>query len=230
MKVMVRRSAIGVVQWTAMALAVVSAVWALAWALGPNGVDVIELWRLGDVLMWSDANTLGPNEAVTIDGEAGVQSAIAAQQLAGGLQSTSNGDFGVEFYGNESHVTIYGASRVEQFAWMAVRALPLAGVAVIWWLVFRTVGEIRRAAGFGPAASRRIIAIGVLVAVGSPLAAWARWAVADWIVEGSAAGAVATAAPLAVNLSVVVAGLVIMALGVAWREAAAMRRDLEGLV
>ncbi|WP_062307865.1 hypothetical protein [Demequina subtropica] len=230
MKVMVRRSAIGVVQWCALALAVVSAVWALAWALGPNGLDAVELWRLGDVLMWSDANTIGPNEAVTIDGEAGVQSAIAAQELAGGMRDTANGTVGVEFYGNESHLTIYGASRVEQLAWMAVRALPLAGVAVIWWLVFRILGDIRRAAGFVPTVARRIIAIGALVAVGSPLAEWAQWAVADWIVEDSAAGAVATAAPLAVNLSVVVMGLVIVALGVAWREAAAMRRDLEGLV
>lgn len=228
METKVRRSAVGVVQVLALVLAAISAAWALAWLLGPNGFNVIPVYRLGNALTWSDANGM-PYEAVTVDGEAGDQTAAAATEIVGGLSDTANGTVGSTFFGDESYVVLY-VSSAKEFLWMAVRALPLLGVAAIWWLVARILGDIRRGDGFAKKVERRIIAIGALVAVGSPLATFAQWKVADWLVSGSSGGEIATAAPLSINLSVVAMGLVVVAIGVAWREAASMRRELAGLV
>jgi hypothetical protein len=115
-------------------------------------------------------------------------------------------------------------------AWVAVRALPALGLAVIWWLLFRVVQGVRGRGGFTRSVARRMWAIGVLVAVGLPLVQVLRWEVARWLVESSSAARIATVPALDLDLWPFAVGLVILVMASTWREAASMRDDLAGLV
>lgn len=230
MNVTARKSWVGAVQVMALVLCIVSAVWVVAWALGPNGLGLVPLYSLGDAVGESDANTDRYVEVI-VDGEAGLQTARAANEIAGGFYDTTHGTEGSEFFGNGSNLMFSPNIPWSQKAlWTATRVLPLAGLSAIWWLVFLALGEIRRGEGFTAQVSRKIIVIGVLVALGSPVSQYLRWVAADWLVESSTAGDIASAVPLSIDLSLVAMGLVIIAVGAAWQEAARMRRDLDGLV
>ncbi len=57
-----------------------------------------------------------------------------------------------------------------------------------------------------------------------------RWIVARWLVESSTAAEIAGPVSGTVSVWPVAVGLVLLVVALAWREAAGMRRDLQGLV
>ncbi|MCL8024661.1 DUF2975 domain-containing protein [Nocardioides bruguierae] len=223
-----------VVQGLCLALAALSLVGSLAWVLGPNGADVVPLYRLGEAIGTSEQNTVA-HEAVVVSGRAGVATAAAANealapQREADATSASPSGF-VEFYGAQAQLSFWGLGRWESLAWTGTRALPLLGLSLIWLLLALTMRDVRRGDVFTTRVARRVAVIGGLVLVGVPVTAVLRQVLAVHLVESSWAADIADAAPAAlVPWWSVVVGLVLLVLATAWREAAVMRRDLEGLV
>jgi hypothetical protein len=141
-----------------------------------------------------------------------------------------SGDGTAEFYGNLAGLSFWAPTWAQHAAWVAVRALPAAGLAVIWWLLSRTVHDVRRNRGFTPRIPRRLRVVGALVLLGVPLLQLARWGVARWLVETSTASGIADVPALRLEVWPFATGLVILVLASAWRETVRMREDLEGLV
>lgn len=215
---------------------------ALAWMTGYNGFGVLPRLPEAVGLRLQEVNGV-PSEPVLVDGAAGVATAAAGNAITGGINgtladhdvsdSTSGirpGDGTSEFYGNQAHLSFWALTKVQHVAWVAVRVVPLVGVAAVWWLLFLLVGGIRRGSGFTAMASRRIATIGLVLAAGTPVVQVARWLVAKWLVESSTAASIADPVSLRVALWPIVVGVVVMVVAVAWREAAKMRTDLQGLV
>lgn len=225
------RSILGLVQVVLLALAVTTGVLFAVWMLGYNGLGVVSGSDLPSQLQTSDSNT-APSEAVLVQGKEGIATVAAANSVTGGVagRTVQSGDGSSEFYGNQAYLSFWAPTTAQHVSWLAVRALPTLGLAVIWWLLFRIVRDVRRGAGFTRMVARRMQVIGLLVLIGLPLVELARWKVADWLVESSTAARIAEAAPLHLDVWPFAVGMVVLVLAWSWREAATMREDLEGLV
>lgn len=202
-----------------------------AWLLSHNALGLIS--GSNTPALWDDVSAV-MHEDVDVTGETGVATVAASNDVIGHLEDFS-GPNGVpqgaaEFYGNEAQLSFWSPSLSQQWAWVTVRALPLAGLALIWWLLFTVVRSVRRDQGFSVQVANRLRIVGLLVLIGTPLLIVAKWGVAVWLVEDSNASGIADAAPLFVPFWPFALGLVVLVVSSAWRQAAAMRDDLEGLV
>ena len=227
----VRRSRLGLalVQGVLLALCAASALVVAAWLLGYNGLGLVDGAVMPDRL--EQANVV-MNEPVLVQGRAGVATVAAANQAIGGMPTgeVRPGDGTAEFYGNQANLDFWAPTRAQHAAWVAVRALPAAGLAGIWWLLARTVHDVRHDRGFTPRIARRLRVIGGLVLLGVPLLQLTRWEVARWLLETSTASGIADVPALRLEVWPFAAGLVILVLASAWGETIRMREDLEGLV
>lgn len=235
-------SSLTVVQFILAAMLASTSMLAAAWIGGYNGIGVIP--PLPQTLGLDLHETNGvPSEAVLVQGEPGVATVRAANAITGGINGTlaeqdaSDDPDGIlpvdgtsEFYGNRAHLSFWATTPSQHTAWVAVRVAPLVGGAVIWWLLLLMVRDIRRGQGFTTRTARRITGIGLLLALGLPLVQVVRWVVARWLVESSTAARIANPESVNVSLWPIAVGLVLMVVALAWREAAEMRGDLQGLV
>lgn len=225
------KSILGSVEAVLLVLAVATGVVFAVWMLGYNGLGVISGSDLPPQLRTSDSNAV-PSETVLVRGREGLATVVAANHETGGLRGGEihSGDGSSEFYGNQVYLSFWAPSKVQHVSWLAVRALPALGLAVIWWLLFRIVREVRRGVGFTGAVARRMQFIGLLVLFGLPLVELARWQVAGWLVESSTAARIADVPPLHLDVWPFAVGMVVLVLAWSWRGAATMREDLEGVV
>lgn len=225
------QSTMAFVQTALLALVAGTALVLASWVLGYNGMGVLSGSELPVTRQGTESNAV-PSERVFVEGAAGVATVEAANALTGGIPSgqVRPGDGTSEFYGNQAFLSFWGLSRSQHAAWVGVRALPLLGMTVIWWLLFRIVKDVRRGAGFTRTTARRITLIGLLVLLGVPLVQLARWEVARWLVESSTGGGIAAVPELRVDVWPLAVGLVIVVMASSWQQAARMREDLEGLV
>lgn len=225
------RSILGLVQVGLLVLTVATGILFAAWMLGYNGLGLISGSDLPAQLQTSDSNA-APSEMVLVQGKEGIATIAAANRVTGGVagHTVQPGDGSSEFYGNPAYLSFDGPTEAQHVSWLAVRALPVLGLAVIWWLLFRIVRDVRRGAGFTRIVARRMLIIGVLVLIGLPAVELARWKVANWLVESSTAARMADAAPLHLDVWPFAVGMVVLVLAWSWRDATAMREDLEGLV
>lgn len=225
------RSVMGMLQVALLVLLLGSGLTTALWAVSHNGFGVVQggdlPWNLG-AGDWNAA----PSESVCVLGTPGVATAAAANEAIGwtGASPVAQGDGTSEFYGCAANLSFLGTTTWQRVSWSGVRVLPVAGLTLLWWLLFRIVGQVRRGRGFSPSVSRRIAVIGVAVMVGVPAIRVLRWLVGRWLVETSTASAIARPEGLDLGVEWVVIGLVILVIGYAWREAIRMRGDLEGLV
>lgn len=227
------RLGIYILQLSLMIFSIASALIFAVWLLGANGFGVLSPVRLPESLALSDIYA-APNEAVSVGGEeVGIATAIAAQEAIGGSPSNFSGaapSGTSEFFSNTASLSFLAVTAPQSIAWTTVRALPLAGMSVIFGLMFLLIRAVRQGQALTPKVARYLGAIGVIAAVGSPLLQWARWVVADWLVETSTAAQIAEAAPLKISLWPIILGLLIVMIGFAWREAILVKADTEGLV
>lgn len=197
-----------------------------AWVLSPQALGVIDgsntpgHWQFVNIVM---------NEPVNVQGPAGVGTASQANAVIGDLNEQEQPG-AAEFYGNQAQLSFWAPTLAQESAWVAVRALPLAGSALIWWLLFAIVRRVGREDGFSDSVVTRLRFVGLLVMLGTPACIVARWGVATWLVETSAAKEIADAAPLYLPWWPIALGVVVLVVAHAWRQAAAMREDLAGLV
>jgi hypothetical protein len=219
------------VQTALLALVAVTGLLVASWVLGYNGLGAISGSELPASLRSAESNAI-PSEPVFIEGTAGVATVEAANEVTGGIPAgdVRPGDGTSEFYGNQAFLSFWGLTMTQHAVWVGVRALPLLGMTLIWWLLFRIVRDVRRGAGFTRSTARRMTLIGLLVLLGVPLVQLARWEVAHWQVESSTGRGIAAAAGLRVDLWPLAVGLVILVIASTWQQAARMREDLEGLV
>lgn len=231
MRTTVPRVLMASVQAGLLTLVVTTGLLLAAWVLGYNALGLVPGSELPYALRSSEFNAV-PSEPVLVQGRAGVATAAAANHLTGGIPAgvVRQGDGTSEFYGNQAYLSFWALTRAQHAAWVGVRALPLLGMTVVWWLLFRIVADVRRGVGFTRPTGRRMGAIGVLVLLGLPLAQVLRWQVSRWLVESSTAADIASVPPLHVAVWPFAVGLVILVIASAWQEAARMRADLEGLV
>ena len=231
MKFMNARSLMALVQVALLGLGLLTSAAFAAWLLGFNGLGLVGGDDLPRSLQIADSNTI-PYEPVLVRGEIGLGTTIAANQANGDFtqHAVVTGDGSSEFFGNQANLSFWSLTWAQRASWAGVRAVPLLGMAVIWWLLFRLVQDVRRGVGFSRRSARRMTTIGLLVLLGMPLTQLLRWLVARWLVESSTAAALAEPAPLRVDLWPLAVGLVLLVLAAAWRETARMRADLEGLV
>ncbi|MGA8992880.1 MAG: hypothetical protein WB441_01065 [Nocardioidaceae bacterium] len=235
-------SSLTAVQLILAAMLASTSMLAVAWIGGYNGVGVIPPLPQGLGLDLHETNGV-PSEAVLVDGEPGLATVMAANAITGGINGTLSeqdasdnpngilaGDGTSEFYGNRAFLSFWALTPSQHAAWVAVRVVPLVGGAIIWGTLLLVVRDIRRGHGFTTRTARRIAGIGLLLALGVPLVQVVRWMVARWLVESSTAATIADPVSASVPLWPIVVGLVLMVVALAWREAAGMRRDLQGLV
>lgn len=225
------RSFLGLVQVVLLVLTVATGLMFAAWMLGFSGLGIISGSDLPSQLRASESNSV-PSEAVVVQGREGVATAAAANGVTGGVTGRviHSGDGTSEFYGNEAYLSFWAPTKVQHLAWLAARALPTLGLAVIWWLLFRIVRDVRQGTGYTRIVARRMQVIGLLVLIGLPLVELARWQVAQWLVKSSTAAPIADAVPLHLDVWPFAVGMVVLVLAWSWRDAATMREDLEGLV
>lgn len=235
------RSILTAVQFILAAMLAATSLLAIAWVGGYNGVGILP--PLPDSLNVTLTTNDVPSEEVVVHGKIGVATVMAANAVTGGINGTlsehdasSNpneirpGDGTSEFYGNRAFLSFWALTPAQHASWVAVRVVPLVGSAVIWGFLLLMVRDIRRGLGFTTKTARRIAAIGVLIAVGMPLVRVMRWIVARWLVQSSTAAEIADPVSATISVWPVAVGLVLLVLALAWREAAGMRRDLQGLV
>lgn len=225
------RSILALVQAILLVLALGTGLVFAAWMLGVNGLGLVGGSELPAQFRTSDSNAV-PSEAVFVRGKAGLATVIAANHETGGIPSgvIRPGDGTSEFYGNEAFLSFWALTRTQHAAWVAVRALPALGLALVWWLLFRVVRDVRRGAGFTQVVARRMWLIGLLVLIGMPVLQFARWRVADWLVDSSTAARITAAPPMHLDVWPFAVGLVVLVLAWCWGDASRMREDLEGLV
>jgi hypothetical protein len=231
------------VQLVVAAMLVGTTVLAVAWIGGYNGVGVLPGSTLDTVGLELLESNAVPSEPVVLPNRYGVATAAAGNQVTGGINGTLTehdasqnpngirpGDGTTEFYGQEAHLSFWAMTRSQHAAWVAVRVAPLIGLILIWWTLLMLVRDIGRGRGFTTRTARRLTGIGLLLGIGMPVVQLARWTVARWLVESSTAANIANAADLRIELWPIAVGLVLIVVAFAWREAARMRGDLEGLV
>lgn len=243
MRISTPSSSLAAVQFILAAMLASTSLLAIAWITGANGVGILP--PLPEPLGLNVAETTNglPSEEVVVHGELGLATVMAANAITGGINGTihehdasSNptgigpGDGTTEFYGNRASLSFWALTPAQHAAWVAVRVLPLVGSAAIWGFLLLMVRDIRRGLGFTTRTARRIAGIGLLIAVGMPLVQVMRWIVARWLVESSTAAEIADPVAGTVSLWPVAVGLVLLVVALAWREAAGMRRELQGLV
>ena len=214
------------VQGLLLTLCAFSLVAFAGWVFGYNGLG----W--GAELIGDRFDGRGDERAVRVLGEAGTATAAAGNAITGGVPTTEvmNGDGVSEFYGDTASLSFWSPTWAQHAAWVAVRAVPFVGMAAIWWLLFGIVRAVSQGVGFTGRVSRRISMIGLLVLVGLPAVELARWAVASWLVESSTAAEIADAQGLYLPFWPFAVGVAVLVMASAWRGAAAMREDLDGLV
>lgn len=202
-----------------------------AWVVSYNGLGLVQGADIPS--QWNFVNAV-MHEDVDVYGESGVATVAASNDIIGHLEDFTGPDGtpqgAAEFYGNEAQLSFWAPSYPQQWTWTAVRAIPLAGLTLIWWLLFTVVRSVRRDEGFSDKVADRLRLVGLLVLIGVPLCIVAKWRVAVWLVESSNAAEIADAAPLYVPFWPLALGVVVLVIAGAWRQAAAMRDDLEGLV
>ncbi|MDO5503411.1 MAG: hypothetical protein Q4G67_09595 [Actinomycetia bacterium] len=219
----------------ALILAGLSALYALLFVVGSNGLGWLTIWDL--------PRNLGfrffiepfqvPSFLVHVDGEAGVQTAAAANALVPPLtDSNPNGapPGTVEFFGDLAFVSVWAMEPSWTAAWLLSRILPAAGLAVVWWLLYRIARGTRSEMAWSTETARRLRIMALLVGVGGPLAALAKWAVDGWIVGQSTAADLVRLADLRIPLWTIAAGLALLMAATLVDRARAMADDLDGLV
>jgi hypothetical protein len=197
-----------------------------AWVLSPQALGVID--GSNTPSQWQFVNAV-MNEPVDVEGPAGVATASQANAVIGDLNEQEQPG-AAEFYGNEAQLSFWAPTLAQESAWVAVRAVPLAGSALIWWLLLTIVRRVGREDGFSGYVVTRLRLVGLLVMLGTPACIVARWGVASWLVETSSANEIANAAPLYLPWWPIALGVVVLVVAHAWRQAATMREDLAGLV
>lgn len=231
MRSLFSRSVLGFVQATLVVLLVGSSLTTAMWVVGHNGLQVVDT---ADLPLWLGEGAWNalPEEPVHVLGPAGVATAAASNRITGwsGEGEVRAGNGTSEFFGSEANLSFLATTRAQRLAWSGVRLLPVIGLALLWWLLFLIVGQVRRGRGFERPVATRITLIGMLVMIGLPAIGFLKWLVARWLVETSTAANIAAAADSHFDLAPVAIGLVILVVGYAWGEAIRMREDLEGLV
>jgi hypothetical protein len=194
----------------------------LGWLSAAPGTSIARLWPEAFTVL---------TVPVEVHGEAGVATAQAANALVPPLSGAGPAPpLAAEFFGDAATASIWNVPMSTRAWWVAVRALPALGLAVVWWLVFRIAHDHGRAASFSPRTARRLTVIAVVVGVGGPLAALARWLVDRSIVERSTAASIASVEQLVIPLWPVGVGLAVLMAASLVRRGTEMSRDLEGLV
>jgi hypothetical protein len=223
------RAGMYALQLALLVVSVGSAVVFAVWILSYNGFGLVQGGWLPDALASSDVNAV-PYEPVLVQGDIGVATAAAAQDAIGGGLVGIAPPGASEFYGNTAFLSFWSMTFAQHLAWTAVRALPMLGMAVIFWLMFTLVRDVRNGKAFTRKVAGYLGIIGVIAVLGSPLLQVARWLVARWLVETSTAADIAAATPLSLAVWPIVLGLVVLVAGFAWREAVVIKEDMEGVV
>ena len=106
-------------------------------------------------------------------------------------------------------------------------------MAMLWWWLAGAVAQSRQDEVFTLDNARRLMAAGVIIALGTPVVAFSTWLLNRWIL-GTSQFADRAEVPVfgltAIPWSVVAAGLALMVLGSVWRKGAVKERELAGLV
>ena len=150
------RSALVLAQIVLLVLCVGSGLLFAAWMLGYNGLGLVSGEALPSQLRTGESNTV-PSEVVLVQGKVGLATVAAANEVTGWLPAGEirSGDGSSEFYGNQASLSFWALTRSQHTAWVAVRALPALGLAVVWWLLFRIVQHVRQGNGFTTPVARR---------------------------------------------------------------------------
>ena len=126
------RSVLALVQAVLLVLAVGTGLAFAAWMLGVNGLGLVGGSQLPVQFRTGGSNAV-PSEAVLVGGKEGLATVIAANREAGGIptRAVRPGDGTSEFYGNEAFLSFWALTWTQHAAWVAVRALPTLGLALI---------------------------------------------------------------------------------------------------
>lgn len=219
----------------ALILAGLSALYALLFILGSNGLGWLTIWQIPGNLGFRFATEpfAVPSFLVHVDGEAGVQTAMAANQLIPSLTDDypNGAPAGTsEFHGDLAFLSVWAMKASWTAAWLVTRILPAAGLACVWWLLFRIARSSRTERAWNAQTARRLRIMAVLVGVGGPLSALAKWLVDGWIVSESTAADIVRLAGVTIPLWPIAVGLALAMAAALVDRASAMAEDLEGLV
>ena len=222
------------VSLAALALAGLSALYALLFILGSNGLNWLTIWQIPGNLGFRFATEpfAMPSFLVHVDGEAGVATAVAANELIPSLPSYDQGvpPGGSEFYGDLAFLSVWAMETSWKAAWLLSRILPALGLSALWWLLFRIARSSRTEQAWNSLTARRLRLMAALIGLGGPLAALGRWAVDSWIVSQSTAADFVRLADLRIPLWTVAVGLALLMAASLIDRARTMADDLEGLV
>jgi hypothetical protein len=224
-------------EWALRLAAVAAAVAALWMVLGSNGLGLVSAY--GKPGATDDASVV-MSERTALSGGPGLASVRAANDRLGPLEERS--DRAASGTGRPGHpelaevsgpaevsVAFWNPSRSQRWAWLLVRAVPAAAVAVGLWLLALITRTARRGDPFTQANVRRLAGITAAVAVTGVVGSWGAALVRRWLLDASE---LRDQVPLDFSLSFGFVGVVLV-LGVlteVWRRGVAMRQDLEGLV
>jgi hypothetical protein len=152
---------------------------------------------------------------------------VLSADQANGLGVQNQGDVNIGWSLQFFPTGLQGAAHV------ALHVLPLLIMAMLWWWLAGAVAQSRHEEVFTLDNARRLLAAGVVIALGAPVVAFSTWLLNRWILATSQfadRAEVPVFGLTAIPWSVVAAGLALIVLGSVWRKGAVKERELAGLV